>query len=164
MYALSQDDVRQVIGNARFIFANRQDIETINEAIATASPEANQAMAVWDPQGVGYCGETVAFDLANVATDAIHRIRVNSTKNNPVSFTFHIVVGDYDFKIRGTQAHRGGDIVAKVIDRVPCEPDDDQLNEIVAMLVSSGGQVISCWDQNGKRFPPEPVPFAERSW
>ena len=163
MYALPQDHVRQVLGNARFTFAHLSDAKMLADAMAIASPEANHAMAIWDPEGKGFCPETVSFDLANLATDAIHKIRVNSTRNDPVSFTFRILVGDYDFKIRGTQAHRGGDIVAKVIDRVPCEPDDDQLNRLMAQVVRNGGQVFA-WDADGKPFPPEPVPFDERSW
>jgi len=124
MLALPQDHVRQVLGNARFLLARRRDAEMLDEAIATASPEANHAMAVWDPQGKGYCAETVAYDLANLATNAIHRIRVHSTRNNPVNFAFEIEVGDYVFRMRGAQLHRGGDILVKVVGRVRSAPLD----------------------------------------
>jgi hypothetical protein len=163
MLALPQDHVRQVLGNARFLLESRRDAEMLAEAIATASPEANHAMAIWDSEGKGYCPETVAFDLANLATNAIHQIRVNSTRNNPVSFAFEIFVGDYAFKIRGTQAHRGGDIVAKVVDRARSEPDDDQLNELMAQVVRNGGCVIA-WDEDGRRVTSEQIPFDKRSW
>jgi hypothetical protein len=119
-----------VLGNARFLLASRRDAEMLHEAIATVSPEANHAMAIWDPRAKGYCPETVTYDLANLATEAIHQVRVNSTRNNPVSFTFQIWVGDYAFRIRGTQAHRGGAIIAKVVDRVRSEPFEGPMNEI----------------------------------
>jgi hypothetical protein len=63
--ALRQDYVRQALGNARFLLASCRDADMLAEAIATGSPEANHAMAIWDPEGKGYCPETVAFDLAN---------------------------------------------------------------------------------------------------
>jgi hypothetical protein len=163
MLALPQDHVRQVLGNARFLLASRRDAEMLDEAVATASPETNHAMAIWDSQGKGYCPETVAYDLANLATDAIHQIRVNSTRNNPVSFAFRISVGDFVFRIRGTQAHRGGDIIAKVVDRVRSEPMDDPLNEMMLQVVRNGGRVMA-WDEDGKCVSSEQVPFDERSW
>jgi hypothetical protein len=163
MLALPQDHVRQVLGNARFLLASRRDAKLLDEATATASPEANQAMAVWDPQGKGYCPETVAYDLANLATEAIHQVRVNSTRNNPVSFTFRIWVGDYAFRIRGTQAHRGSDIIAKVVDRVRSEPFEDPLNELMAQVVRNGGCVLA-WDEDGTLVSSETIPFDERSW
>ena len=78
MFALNQDHVRQALGNTRFILARRQDAELIDDAIATASAEAQERMARFDPQGKGYCTETVAYDLANLATGEIHRIRSRS--------------------------------------------------------------------------------------
>jgi hypothetical protein len=116
-----------------------------------------------DPQVKGYCAETVAYDLANLATHAIHKIRANSTRNNAVSFAFRILVGDYVFRIRGTQAHRGGDIIAKVVDRVRSEPMDDQLNEMMLQVVRNGGRVIA-WDEDGRCVSSEQVPFDKRSW
>ena len=163
MFALPQDQVRQVLGNARFLLASRRDAEMLHNAIATASPEANHAMAIWDPQAKGYCPETVAYDLANLATHAIHKIRANSTRNNPVSFAFEIVVGDYVFRIRGTQAYRGGDIVARIAGRERSAPLDDPLNELMAQVVRNGGCVLT-WDENGRLVSSETVPFDERSW
>ncbi len=163
MLALPQDHVRQVLGNARFLLASRRDAEMLNQAIATASPEANQAMAVWDPQGKGYCPETVAYDLANLATRAIHQVRVNSTRNNPVSFAFRISVGDYVFRIRGIQAHRGGDILAKVVDRVRSEPFGGPMNEFMAKHVRRGGHVMA-WDEDGRLVSTDHVPFDQRNW
>lgn len=161
MYALPQDHVRHVLGNARFMFSNHRDAQMLAEATATASPEANRAMAMWDPQGKGFCPQTVSYDLANLATYAIHKIRVNSTRNDPVSFTFRIVVGDYDFKIRGTQAHRGGDIVAKVVDRVRSEPLE--LDESVVKVLLRGGTVFT-WSPDGGFVSTSLVPFDKRSW
>jgi len=163
MFALPQDHVRQVLGNARFLLASRRDAELLDQAIATASPEANQAMAVWDPQGKGYCPETVAYDLANLATETIHRTRVNSTGNHPVSFTFQILVGDYEFKIRGTQAHRGGDIIARVVDRVRTASFAGPVNEFLAEFVRQGGRVVT-WDEDGRCVSSDDLLFDERSW
>ena len=163
MLALPQDAVRQVLGNARFLLESRRDADMLVEAIATASPEANHAMAIWDPQGKGYCPETVAYDLANLATDAIHQIRVNSATNRPVGFTFEISVGDYVFRIRGTQAHRGGDILAKVVDRVRSTPDEEPLNELMAKVIRRGGVVFTT-SPDGKPIRVEQIPFDERSW
>ena len=163
MLALPQDAVRQVLGNARFLLESRRDADMLLEAIATASPEANDAMAIWDPQGKGYCPETVAYDLANLATDAIHQIRVNSATNRPVSFTFEISVGDYVFRIRGTQAHRGGDILAKVVDRVRSTPDEEPLNELMAKVIRRGGRIFTV-NSDGRLVTEALVPFDRRSW
>jgi hypothetical protein len=163
MFALPQDQVRQVLGNARFLLESRHDVEVLNEAIATASPEANHAMAIWDPQAMGYSAETVAYDLANLATHAIHKIRVNSTRNNPVSFTFRIWVGDYVFRIRGTQAHRGGDIIARVVDWARSETFGGPMNEFIAKHVRRGGRVMA-WDEDGRGVSADHIPFDERSW
>ena len=163
MRALPQDHVRQVLGKARFLFESRRDAEMLAEAIATASPEANRAMAIWDPEGKGYCPETVAYDLANLATAEIHEIRANSTTNNPVSFAFEILVGDYVFRIRGTQSHRGGDIVAKVVDGVRSEPTHDPLEETMVQVLRNGGSVFA-WDADGGLVSARMVPFDERSW
>jgi hypothetical protein len=164
MYALPQDQVRQVLGNARFMFAHLSDAKMIAEAMATASLEANYAMAIWDPQGEGFCPETVSYDLANLATDAIHKIRVNSTRNNRVSFTFRIVVGDYEFKIRGTQVHRGGDILAKVVDRVRSEPLElDAQDELAVKVLRRGGTVYTS-SPDGGFVSTSLVPFDKRSW
>jgi len=156
MLALPQDYVRQVLGNARFLLARRRDAEMLDEAIATASPEANHAMAVWDPQGKGYCAETVAYDLANLATNSIHRIRVHSTRNNPVNFAFEIEVGDYVFRMRGTQLHRGGDILAKVVGRVRSAPLDAAcLQNMPVLAVDDNAinrhilaEILSRWGMN----------------
>jgi hypothetical protein len=164
MYALPQDHVRQVLGNARFTFAHLSDAKMLADAMAIASPEANHAMAIWDPEGKGFCPETVSFDLANLATDAIHKIRVNSTRNDPVSFTFRILVGDYDFKIRGTQAHRGGDILAKVVDRVRSEPLElDAQDELAVKVLRRGGTVYTS-SPDGGFTTTSFVPFDKRSW
>jgi hypothetical protein len=164
MYALPQDHVRHVLGNARFMFASLRDAKMLADATATASPEANHAMAIWDPQGKGFCPETVSYDLANLATYAIHKIRVNSTRNDPVSFTFRIVVGDYDFKIRGTQAHRGGDILARVVDRVRSESlEMSGLDETVINVLRRGGTVFT-WSPDGGFVSTSMVPFDKRSW
>ena len=163
MLALPQDYVRQVLGNARFLLARRRDAEMLDEAIATASPEANHAMAVWDPQGKGYCAETVAYDLANLATNAIHQIRVNSTRNNPVNFAFEVEVGDYVFRMRGTQLHRGGDILAKVAHRVRSAPLDGALDTLMVRVLRRGGRIYTT-DSDGVHVVRPPIPFDQRSW
>ena len=163
MFALPQDHVRQVLGNARFLLARRRDAEMLKEAIATASPEANHAMAIWDPQGKGYCAETVAYDLANLATNAIHRIRVHSTRNNPVNFAFEIEVGDYVFRMRGAQLHRGGDILVKVVGRVRSAPLDGTLDTLMAQVLRRGGSIYTT-DSDGVHVVRPPVPFDQRRW
>ncbi len=142
MLALNQDLVRPVLGNARLLLARRRDGDLINDAIATASDEANRAMAVWDPQSKGYCAETVIFDIANLATNAIHRIRTKATGNGPVSFSFPVDIGDYTFRMRGSQPHRGGDILVKITSRVRAEPRDPGMNEVMANVVRNGGRLV----------------------
>jgi hypothetical protein len=163
MLALHQDHVRQVLGNARFLLSRRRDVEMINEAIVTASAAANHAMSVWDSAGKGFCAETVAFDLANVATRRIHDIRTNSGKNGPIEFTFPVDIGDYTFVMRASQSHRGGDIVAKVVRREPHESDDGGFNEMLAKHVASGGRIVVI-DETGRLQEIVGLPFEERKW
>ena len=163
MLALNQDLVRPVLGNARLLLARRRDGDMIQDAIATASDEANRAMAVFDPQGKGYCAETVIFDIANLATNAIHRIRTKATGNGPVSFSFPLDVGDYTFRMRGSQPHRGGDILIKITNRVRTEPRDPGMNELLANFVKNGGRLVF-FDLDGAPNDCTWLPIEEREW
>ena len=163
MFALHQDHVRQVLGNARFLLSRHRDIEMINEAIVTASAAASDAMATWDSAGKGFCAETVAFDLANLATRKIHEIRATPTKNGPVNFSFAVDIGDHTFVMRGSQSHRGGDIVAKVVRRESREPSDYALDALLARHVARGGKIVVV-DANGRLEEITSLPFDQRHW
>ena len=161
MFALNQDHVRPMLGSSRFILARRRDVELIDHATATASAESNARIARFDPQGKGFCPETVAYDLVSLATRAIHQVRSGAGGSGPIGFTFKVRIGDYTFGMRGTQAREGGDIVAKVVGRQPSPPAEGPVDEAIIRAILGGRRVL-VRDADGQLVDCSWIPFDQR--
>ena len=132
-YTLPRSLTAYVTGNARLKMPSA-DWARIERMIATASPEANAAMARYDSHGQGFTVETVSHDLANLAANQITTIR--SSRRGPIESTFTIEIGDWDVRVTVFQADKRGDLLLVLGESTRHDRDDDLPDFAVAALRS----------------------------
>lgn len=146
-YAINPKLTAQVLGNARLVM-RPADWANIELWIATTSPEADAAMARWDPQGKGYTLDTVAFDLAHLAARAVAALRaIPGSAKAPVEGCIEVTIGDWDVKFKVRQTTKRGDLHLVMEGAVAHDPDED-LPDIAIEFIRAGKPVMT-WGPDG---------------
>ena len=142
--AFSPHLTRQAMGAARLAMS-RTDVETIEEMVSTASPAAHAYFEVWDEAGMGVTMETAAYDIACMSAHAISDLRAGHPSLVGVFTTVDVLLGDWDVSMRVTQAGRGGDVVAQIVDAHLHTWDEESgaMSDFLAKQVKRGVHVMA---------------------
>jgi hypothetical protein len=140
-YAINRNLTARVLGHVR-LFIKPADWVQIAEWIKTASPEANAAMARWDPQGKGYTDETVVFDLAHLTARAVAELRAKPGRaKGPVEAHFPVMIGDWEVQFTVCQADKRADLHLTMGEAIP-NTWVDELPDFAPAMIRAGMPVF----------------------
>ena len=136
-HAINRNLTARVLGHVR-LFIQPADWTEIQGWITSASPEANAAMARWDPQGKGYTEETVVFDLAHLAARAVAGLRARPGRaKGPVEGRFPVMIGDWQIPFMVAQADKRRDLYLTMGKATP-NTWTDELPDFAPAMVRAG--------------------------